>query len=76
MRAILIANPKGGSGKTTLSTNIAGYLAARGQRVVMLDLDRQKSAEQWLASRPSSLPEYRCASRRRRKIRCGRLAGH
>ena len=57
MRAILIANPKGGSGKTTLSTNIAGYLAARGQRVVMLDLDRQRSAEQWLASRPSSLPE-------------------
>ena len=57
MRAILIANPKGGSGKTTLSTNIAGYLAARGQRVVMLDLDRQKSAEQWLSSRPSSLPK-------------------
>lgn len=57
MRAILIANPKGGSGKTTLSTNIAGYLAARGQRVVMLDLDRQKSAEQWLAARPSSLPK-------------------
>ncbi|CAG0124971.1 Chromosome-partitioning ATPase Soj [Rhodocyclaceae bacterium] len=57
MRAILIANPKGGSGKTTLSTNIAGYLAARGQRVLMLDLDRQKSAEQWLASRPSILPK-------------------
>lgn len=57
MRAILIANPKGGSGKTTLSTNIAGYLAARGQRVVMLDLDRQKSAEQWLASRSTSLPQ-------------------
>lgn len=57
MRAILIANPKGGSGKTTLSTNIAGYLAARGQHVVMLDLDRQKSAGQWLASRPSSLPK-------------------
>lgn len=57
MRAILIVNPKGGSGKTTLSTNIAGYLAARGQRVVMLDMDRQKSAEQWLASRPSGLPK-------------------
>ena len=56
MQAILIANPKGGSGKTTLSTNIAGYLAARGKRVAMLDLDRQKSASQWLASRPSHLP--------------------
>ncbi len=56
MKAILIANPKGGSGKTTLSTNIAGYLAARGQRAAILDLDRQKSATQWLANRPRSLP--------------------
>jgi len=56
MKAILIANPKGGSGKTTLSTNIAGYLASRGQRVALLDLDRQKSATQWLANRPRNLP--------------------
>lgn len=56
MRAILIANPKGGSGKTTLSTNIAAYLASRGKRVAMLDMDRQKSASQWLANRPSNLP--------------------
>lgn len=56
MKAILIANPKGGSGKTTLSTNIAGYLASRGQRVAMLDLDRQKSATQWLSGRPRHLP--------------------
>jgi len=56
VKAILIANPKGGSGKTTLSTNIAGYLAARGQRVAILDLDRQKSATQWLSTRTRSLP--------------------
>lgn len=56
MKTILIANPKGGSGKTTLSTNIAGYLASRGQRVAILDLDRQKSATQWLAMRTPSLP--------------------
>lgn len=56
MQAILIANPKGGSGKTTLSISIAGYLASRGQKVAIMDLDRQKSASQWLASRPSSLP--------------------
>jgi chromosome partitioning protein len=56
MQAILIANPKGGSGKTTLSTNIAGYLASRGLRVAMLDLDRQKSATQWLNNRPFELP--------------------
>ena len=56
MKAILIANPKGGSGKTTLSTNIAGYLASRGQHVAMLDLDRQKSATLWLAQRSGELP--------------------
>lgn len=56
MKAILVANPKGGSGKTTLSTNIAGYLAARGRHVALLDLDRQKSATLWLAQRGSGLP--------------------
>ncbi len=56
MQTILIANPKGGSGKTTLSTSIAGYLASRGHSVAMLDLDRQKSATQWLSTRPTSLP--------------------
>jgi chromosome partitioning protein len=59
MKTILIANPKGGCGKTTLSVNIAGYLANRGQRVAMLDLDRQQSATQWLAMRPGHLPPIR-----------------
>lgn len=57
MRTILVANPKGGSGKTTLAINLAGYLAADGQRVAILDLDRQKSATQWLASRDARLPK-------------------
>ncbi len=59
MKAVLVANPKGGSGKTTLSTNIAGYLASRGQRVALLDMDRQKSATLWLAQRDSGLPSIR-----------------
>ncbi len=57
MKSILIANPKGGSGKTTLSVNIAGFLANRGERVAMLDLDRQKSATLWVSTRPRELPE-------------------
>ena len=57
MRVILVANPKGGSGKSTLSINLAGYLASAGRRVAMLDLDRQKSATQWLAIRGAGLPE-------------------
>jgi chromosome partitioning protein len=56
MKTILIANPKGGAGKTTLSTNVAGYLAAHGERVFLWDLDRQKSALQWLGTRPAHLP--------------------
>lgn len=56
MRAILVANPKGGSGKTTLATNLAGYLARQNQRVVMWDLDQQKSSLNWLALRSPELP--------------------
>ncbi|NWG39324.1 MAG: ParA family protein [Hydrogenophilaceae bacterium] len=56
MKAILVANPKGGAGKTTLSINLAGWLASTGERVSLLDLDRQKSATKWLARRPENLP--------------------
>jgi chromosome partitioning protein len=59
MKTILVANPKGGSGKTTLSVNIAGYLANCGQHVALLDLDRQQSATRWLALRPGDLPTIR-----------------
>ena len=59
LRTILVANPKGGSGKTTLTVNIAGFLANRGQRVALLDLDRQQSASLWLATRPDNLPPIR-----------------
>ncbi len=53
---ILVANPKGGSGKTTLSTNLAGYFAGRGERVALGDMDRQQSSLTWLSMRPAELP--------------------
>jgi len=56
MQVILVANPKGGCGKTTLATNLAGYLAGQNQRVVIWDLDRQKSSLDWLALRSADLP--------------------
>lgn len=56
MKAFLVANPKGGSGKSTLSTNLAGYFASRGNEVMLGDIDRQQSSREWLAIRPFELP--------------------
>jgi chromosome partitioning protein len=56
MPVIVVANPKGGVGKTTLSTNVAGYYAARGHAVMLGDVDRQQSARTWLGLRPAGLP--------------------
>ncbi|MDZ7591389.1 MAG: ParA family protein [Rubrivivax sp.] len=56
MPVIVVANPKGGVGKSTLATNIAGCLAATGHAVMLGDVDRQQSARQWLALRPPQLP--------------------
>jgi chromosome partitioning protein len=52
MSVIVVANPKGGVGKSTLSTNVAGYLARLGHSVMIGDADRQQSSSQWLALRP------------------------
>lgn len=56
MQTILVANPKGGSGKTTLATNIAGWLAGKRQKVAVADADPQRSASQWLERRPPLFP--------------------
>ncbi len=55
MPVIVVANPKGGVGKSTLATNIAGCLAAAGHTPMLGDVDRQQSSRQWLALRPAHL---------------------
>ncbi len=55
MSVIVVANPKGGVGKSTLATQIAGYLASQGKVVTLGDLDRQQSSRQWLEIRPAHL---------------------
>jgi chromosome partitioning protein len=52
MTICLVANPKGGVGKSTLSTNIAGFLASTGGKVAFADLDPQQSSKLWLSLRP------------------------
>ncbi len=54
MPVVLVANPKGGVGKSTLATNIAGYWASRGHAVMLGDVDRQQSARLWLGLRPAA----------------------
>jgi chromosome partitioning protein len=54
MPVIVVANPKGGVGKSTLSTNIAGYFASRGHAVMLGDADVQQSSRLWLGLRPGA----------------------
>lgn len=53
MPVVVIANPKGGVGKSTLATNVAGYYASKGHAVMLGDADRQQSSRLWLGLRPA-----------------------
>ncbi|MDN4590144.1 cobyrinic acid a,c-diamide synthase [Xenophilus aerolatus] len=59
MPVVLVANPKGGVGKSTLATNIAGYFASQGHAVMLGDIDRQQSSRLWLGLRPSAAAPIR-----------------
>ena len=59
MPVIVVANPKGGVGKSTLATNVAGCLAAAGHAVMLGDVDRQQSSAQWLQLRPATAAAIR-----------------
>ena len=52
MPVVVVANPKGGVGKSTMATNIAGYFAGKGHSVMLGDADRQQSSRLWLGLRP------------------------
>ncbi|MDH5177316.1 MAG: ParA family protein [Gammaproteobacteria bacterium] len=56
LRKIVVLNPKGGSGKSTIATNLAAYYARVGRKVALMDHDPQGSSMRWLRLRPAELP--------------------
>lgn len=56
-KVISILNHKGGVGKSTISTNLAGYFANQGKKVLIGDFDVQQSSYNWLEHRPEALPK-------------------
>jgi len=54
LRKIVVLNPKGGCGKSTLATNLAGYLASHGNSAAIMDFDPQGSSMRWLKLRPGN----------------------
>lgn len=56
MQKIVVLNPKGGSGKTTIATNLASYFAVEGLRPTLMDMDAQGSSTHWLSKRTKDQP--------------------
>lgn len=56
VKIITICNQKGGAGKTTLSMHLAGALARRGHRVLVVDADPQSTATRWAATADEAQP--------------------
>ena len=56
MQRIVVLNPKGGSGKTTIAINLASYLAAQGRVPALLDFDPQGSSVRWVRKRKPTQP--------------------
>ena len=54
---IVILNPKGGCGKTTLATNLASYLALHGPPPTLVDCDPRGYSMRWLDKRPGERPK-------------------
>ena len=56
MQRIVVMNPKGGSGKTTIAINLASYFASRQQSPVLMDFDPQGSSLRWVKKRQPPQP--------------------
>ncbi len=61
MQVVTIANEKGGVGKTTTTVNLAAALGLHDKRVLVIDLDSQGHATQWLGVVKAQVPPERSA---------------
>ncbi len=53
---IVVLNPKGGSGKTTIATNLASHYAVQGLKPTLMDFDPQGSSWRWVRKRGEDAP--------------------
>jgi len=72
MQRIVVMNPKGGSGKTTIAVNLAGYFASQQQRPVLMDYDPQGSSGRWVSKRDPARPKVHLISAHERDTRVTR----
>jgi len=72
LQKIVVLNPKGGSGKTTIATNLAAYFATQGFKPALMDLDAQGSSSRWLSKRPRELPSVHGIAGYERNLRVTR----
>ena len=59
MPVVAVINPKGGVGKSTLATHVAGLFASQGHGVMLGDVDSQQSSRAWLGLRPNTVAPIR-----------------
>src|SRR5476649_1413603 len=62
MQRIVVLNPKGGSGKTTVATNLASHFALHGEQPLLMDYDVQGSSSHWVRKRPETQPHVQLIS--------------
>jgi chromosome partitioning protein len=55
MKIIALLNEKGGTGKSTVATNLASALHRRGRRVVLIDADPQGTTRDWRSASPDGI---------------------
>lgn len=72
MQKIVILNPKGGSGKSTIATNLASYFAVSGMKPTLMDLDSQGSSIRWLRKRTEEQPKIHSIAGFERNLRVTR----